>query len=58
MIRYLESENLINKYAFVVEPTEQEKRELVGKGYTFFSRAIIQTKDSIDYGKIEEIWIK
>ncbi len=58
MIRYLESKNLINKYAFVVEPTEKEKRELVEKGYTFYSRAVIQTKDSLDYGKIEEIWIK
>lgn len=58
MIKYLETKNLINKYAFVVEPTEKEKRELVEKGYTFYSRAVIQTKDSLDYGKVEEIWIK
>ena len=58
MSRYLERQTLINKYAFVIEPTEKEKRELVEKGYTFYSRAVIQTKDSLDYGKVEEIWIK
>lgn len=58
MIRYLESENLINKYAFVIEPTEKEKRELIENGYQFFRSNKIQNLDNLDYGKIEEIWIK
>lgn len=58
MIRYETIEGGVNKYAFVVYPTPEEERELMKKGYTYFSQYPVEDKENENYGKIEEMWIK
>ena len=44
MIRYETIEGGVNKYAFVVYPTPEEERELMKKGYTYFSQYPVEDK--------------
>ena len=58
MIRYIISQNLLNMYAFVIEPTAEEKKELIEKGFSYFSNYTIKNEEDNNNGKKEEMWIK
>lgn len=59
MIRYVSSKEMINDYAFVLEPvSEEDKEELISKGYYASSRYRLENPDNPDYGKYEQMWFK
>ena len=50
---------LANEYVFVIEPIEHEETEkLIQRGFVFWKREKISDKDSPDYGKYEQMWVK
>ena len=57
MIEYLESPDLLNKYAFVTNPSPEEEHELEAKGYQYFSSSKI-TETETNKKIIKEVWIK
>lgn len=57
MIEYLKSKYLLSYYAFVIEPTDDEERELTDNGYTYFAGYIIEDKENEHYGKRCEMWV-
>ena len=57
MIEYLKSKYLLNYCAFVIEPTDDEKRELTDNGYTYYAGYIIEDKKNEHYGKWREMWV-
>jgi hypothetical protein len=59
VIRFVDSKELLNKYAFVLEPVSKEdKDELMREGYFMSSRYKLEHPDNPDYGKYEQMWIK
>jgi len=58
MIRYLTSPVMMNDYAFVIEPSDEEIKALKNKGYFHFSAYTIMDESSPDYGRKEEMWIR
>ena len=50
---------LQNEYVFVIEPVEREETDkLIQRGFVLWKREKISDKDSPDYGKYEQMWVK
>jgi hypothetical protein len=49
---------MANDYAFAVEPSDEEIKALIDKGYFHFSTYTIMDESSPDYGRKEEMWIR
>ena len=50
---------LANEYVFVIEPVEREETEkLIQRGFVLWKREKISDKDSPDYGKYEQMWVR
>jgi len=49
-----------NDYAIILNPSEHEdeRKQLISEGYLPCSRYQIRAKDSEDYGKTAELWVK
>lgn len=58
MIRYESSEEMVNDYAFVINPTSEDEKELKDSGYCPFSSYTVMREDDPDFGKREEMWIR
>lgn len=58
MIRYESSSEMVNDYAFVVDPTSEDENQLKDSGYFHFSSYTVMRENDPDYGKREEMWIR
>ena len=49
-----------NDYATIIEPDnhENERQQLISEGYMPWSKYKIKAKESENYGKVEELWMK
>lgn len=60
MIKKFRIDGGVNDYATIVEPDshEDERKELISEGYMPWSRYKIKDKESEDFGKMEEIFVR
>ena len=56
MVKKFKIDNGVNEYATLIEPTEEERKQLISEGYQPWSR--YQSRNPEHYGKEEELWIK
>lgn len=58
MIQILCNRKMMHMYAWVTEPTVDEKDYLARNGFQYFSACpVIKTTDP-DYGKLREMWVR
>ena len=56
MVSYMSDAGMVNKYAYLTEGTDEERKMLEEKGYRFFSKYEIRNKDGRTVW--EELWIR
>ena len=58
MIQILCNRTMMHMYAWVTEPTIDEKDYLARNGFQYFSACPITNETDPDHGKLREMWVR